>query len=185
MKIGLRTTTALFVLAFACGRSQKADPAACQKACSHVADLKTASAKGKAAGVVHEFDEEVDRQEEQSAKNIGLIKEQLASKPMPWKPEGFARLPARTQREVVERHQWEQRQLKQDRERAIQRSEENLAKAKKDYANAKAKAEAEGTAAIEDAFKSCSEPCQQRPASYAECLLRTQAVEDIEVCAHR
>jgi aspartate oxidase len=103
----------------------------------------------------------------------------------PFDPKAFAKLPAATRRELAARHKWEEQQLEQQRELGIQRANETLAEAKKQYEDAKRRSEADEKKAVQEAIKSCSDSCLQRPLTFAQCLQRTQAVEDVEICEHR
>jgi hypothetical protein len=176
---------ALLLCLAACGSRDKASAADCDKACARVADLQLASKRSQAKAALHEIDEEVDRQEEESARNTALLKQQLAEGGPPFNPKAFSKLPARTQRDLAERHKWEEQQLKLQRELALKASGESVATAKKKYEDAKARTEADDQKATAAAVKSCGDSCVQRPAKFAQCLQRTQAVEDLDICEHQ
>jgi hypothetical protein len=185
MKTALLATAALFVLSLGCAKREPAGTAPCRTACERVAELRVAPAKAKRAANVHELDEGVDAMEAQSGREIASLKAQLAGGGPPWNPKAFEKQSAAERRELAQRHEWEVRQLKLQRELSIQNAEKALVDAKTRYEEAKQKAEQEDRKATADAATSCYDSCLKRPAAFAQCLQRIQAVEDIDLCEHR
>lgn len=170
--------------AIACSR-QHASAAACQSACARVAGIQLAPKKAQMLANLHELDEKVDEAEEDSGKNIALLKEQLAQGTPPFNPRAFARSSPATRRELARRHDWEATQLKLQREQGIKNAEAVIADARKQYEDAKKSYAVDEQKATGDAVNACLATCLQRPPSWASCLARTQAVEDIDLCQHR
>lgn len=181
MKTALFAAAALTLVSSGCAR-EKASAADCDKSCAHVADLRLADQKSQMRANLHELDEQVDSAEEESGKSVALLKKQLAEGGPPWNPKAFVKLPAKTQRELAERHKWEENQLKTQREMALVRAQATVDEAKKKYQDLKVKFEAEEKKATAGEIKTCTDACLQRPAAFAQCLQRTQAVEDIGIC---
>lgn len=178
--------SSLLVLSIGCsGSGAKASAAECSSGCERVAELRLAPQKAQMATKVHEADEQVDSTEEESARQTALLKQQLVEGGPPWNPKAFAKQPAKTRRELEARHEWEARQLKLQRELALQRIEGGIAEAKKHYQEVKTQGEADEQKATGEAMKACIDPCLRRPANFARCLQRAQAVEDLEICEKR
>ena len=185
MKTVLLSTAALCLLFLGCAKRETADSAACHTACERVAELRVTVGKAKRASIVHELDEGVDAMEEQSSREIAALKAQLATGGPPWNPKAFEKQPAAARRELAERHEWEVRQLKLQRELSMKNAEKALAEAKQRYEEAKLKAEQEDRKATAEAVSSCFDSCVKQPPRVAQCLQRIQAVEDIDLCGHR
>jgi hypothetical protein len=160
----------------ACSTGPKATAAECQTGCQRATELRLASQKEQMASKLHEADEQVDATEEESAKQAALVKQQMAEGGPPWNPKAFAKQPAKVQRELAARHQWDARQLKLQQELALQRIQDAIAESKKHYQDIKAQAEAD------EKMKSCADACLGRPAKFAQCLGRAQAIEDLAAC---
>lgn len=180
-----RLLAALLCSCAVCCSRQRASAAACQSACARVAGIKLAPKKAQMLANLHELDEKVDEAEEDSGKNIALLKEQLAQGGPPFDPKAFTRFPAATRRELSRRHEWEASQLKLQREQGIKNAEAVIADARKQYEDAKKSYVADEQKANDDAVQACLGPCLQRTPDYASCLQRTQAMEDIDICEHR
>ena len=181
------TAAALLLLMVACTKhpASPANSAECEAACKHVADLKVAKQIAQARGAVHELDEAVDATEASSKTAIAQLKTELAAGGPPWNPQAFEKLPAATRRDLAERHRWAADQLKQQRELAIRQTNDALTDAKKAYEDGKLKADAEAKKATAEAFKTCSDSCVKGTQPFAQCLQRTQALEDIASCEHQ
>lgn len=176
---------ALAPVSIGCSRPGNASPDQCQKACVRVANFRLAPQRSLRTSKVHELDEEVDSTEEEAAKQRALIRQELAEGGPAWNPKAFEKLPAKTRREMAERHQWDVKQLKVQRELALKRIDDEIAAAKKRYEDARAEAAVEEKNSTDEAVKACAGPCVQRPPKFAECLLRTQALEDVEICERK
>lgn len=188
MKISIIAAALLFIppLATGCARHASAPASAveCRQACEHTAQLKVAPLKKQLDVGVHEIDEKVDRTEDDAKVTLQLLKEQLASGGPPWNEKSVRTLSPAIRRSVIEHHKWEEAQLKLQRELAIKRSQDSVVEVRKEYADAKGKADIQLKKASADAVDECYDPCLKRPAAEVKCLLRTQAVEDIKLCEH-
>ena len=175
------------LLATGCARHRGplASPDECRKACDHTAELKNAVMKKQAEVALHEVDEKVDRTEDDSKATVALLKQELASGGPPWDERSLTRLSPKVRRSVIEHHQWEEQQLKLQRELAMKRSLDSVVEVRNEYEAAKAKADVQLKKANADAVAACFDPCLKLPAAEAHCLLRTQAVEDIKICEQK
>jgi len=68
------------------------------------------------------------------------------------------------------------------REQAIKHAEDALADAKKTYQTLKDAADSYESRAMKENTDGCAAPCLNRTVAYAECLSRTQAVQDVSIC---
>lgn len=185
MNQAIRVASVVLILLAGCTKREQASQDACQAGCRKATDLKLARARNEANVTVHELDEQVDLQEDNSAEHIKRLKQELAQGDPPWNAEAVARLPPDRRREALERHKQAMRQLKLQREFALRDAEQQVGKAKERYEKAKAKAEADDKTAVADAMATCLPACLKRDAAFAQCLQRTQAVEDIAICEQR
>jgi hypothetical protein len=160
-----------------------ASQAECETACERVAGLQRAGEIAKTRARLHELDEHTDAIDADSKHAVQQLTEELAMGGPPWDPKPFATLPAATRRELTERHEWEVRQLKQQRESALSAAREAPAHAHKIYEEATAQADADEKQAHLAAAKECLAACVQKTQEFAQCLQRTQALQDIELCS--
>lgn len=161
---------------------EKAAPARCQAVCAHVAELKTGPLRKAKQVALHEMDEGVESTEDSMAEQTAVIRKQLEAGDPSWSESAVRKLPPVKRRAAIERHQWEQQQLKVQREQALQHSQDAVVEAKKHYEAAKRAADEELKKEETSAAAACAEQCARGSARHADCLGRTQAVEDIEIC---
>jgi hypothetical protein len=174
------------VLAVAGCRKPPAVPASkaeCETACERVAGLQRAPKVAETRVRLHELDEHTDTVEADSKRAVQQLTEELAMGGPPWDPKPFATMPAATRRELAERHEWEVRQLKLQRESALKVAREAPAIAHKAYEDATAQADADEKQAHLQVAKECADACVQKTQEFAQCLQRTQALEDIQLCS--
>ncbi len=168
-----------------CRRGDTSHPTAeqCRAGCERVARWKIAGKVQSLGGNAHEADENVDVIEAKSKRDIELLKQQIAEgirKPLD--PHALAKLSAKDRKAAIEQHEFHLKQLRAMREQAIQHAEDALADAKKTYQKFKDAADNYERKAMKENTDACAAPCVNRTVAYAECLLRTQAVQDVAIC---
>lgn len=175
------------LLVFLCqaGCARPANPDDCRKACERVARFKTGPLQKDMQVTFHELSEAVESTEERAKADLGLLRAQLAEGGPPFDERVLKKLSPAAKRAVLERHRWETQQLKTQRELSIKRAEDGVAAAQKQLAEAKQTNDATLKKATADALGACVEACPKRSAGRVECLLKIQAVEDIELCEGR
>ena len=173
---------ALLVLSLVLGCAKKATLEQCRPACDHVAKLLAAPVHKQLELALHELDEKVERIEDESAAHTVALKKQMATPDVSWDEKAMRKRPPKVRAALRERHDWEQNQLKVQRELALKAAEEAVVSAKKELADREAQRDAEVKKAGDDARAACLEKCPRASVDHAACLQRTQAVEDIELC---
>ena len=161
-----------------------ADASACQQACTRVASLRLTGKFGQIKAKLHEMDEKVDAAEDFAKKREAEIASEAGvTVPRPG-PKALQKLPAAQRAAMIRGYDMQDEQLKQEREAAIRRAHENVEKARREYEEAKAEAEATQKSDTAAEMQKCVDPCIKRDPAFAACLQRVQAVEDVDVCEH-
>lgn len=179
------TVFSLLLLALAvaaCGR--KATPEQCKTACARVAKLKVATQQAQGAATIHETEEMAEAAEKTGKADMERVRAEMAA-PAPAfddKPFRARKAPAKEIQAARERHEWEAKQLAQQRAAAIQRTEEMIASEHKRVAEVKQKVQADLAKATQEAEAACAERCVKESSDRAECLGRTQAASDVDLC---
>lgn len=173
----------VFVAAGA-GCSKKADPAECHKACERVARLQTAAKQKDIMTALHEQEERVESVEDQTKSEVARLKKELTTT-TPRPDLSHAKLSSADRRKVAERVDYEAAQLKQQREQAIQAHEDALRTEQQSFADAKKRGTEEIKKALDGAIAACDAHCDQRSEAQVQCLLKTQALEDIATCERK
>lgn len=170
----------LFLWSGAC--AEKAQPGQCSLSCDHVAAIRLAPLKKQKQAALHELDENVDRNEDAAKANAATLRQQMAVGDPQWSEKALAKLSPVKRRAAIERHDWEQNQLRVQRELALKRDDESVSSARKTYEDAKVKADEDLKKVTADTVKACVDQCLKGTAKHADCLRRTQAVEDLDIC---
>lgn len=165
--------------------SKAALPEDCRKACDRVTKLKVAPVQKGIQIKLHEIDERVERTEDRAKADTALLKEQLATPGPGLDPKLLKKLSPAAKKAVLDRQQWEEDQLKTQRTMALQRAAESVVEVKKQYDDAKTAGDAEVKKATEESLAACAERCAKRSDAQVQCLLKIQAIEDVEICDAR
>lgn len=189
MKTSLTAVALVLVPLLSVGCAKKegqgpASPGECQKTCDHVAGLKLAPLKLELLGLLHELDENIEATEKEAKVAVDRLKSELALGGPPWNEAAVQKMPAAHRRAATQQHEWAASQLKLQREQAIKAAEEGVVKARQNHANAKKDADARLAKAMAEALDACKEPCLKGTLARAQCLQRTQAIEDFTICEH-
>jgi hypothetical protein len=164
--------------------SRKATLEDCQKACQHVAQLQVGPARTQMLGKLHELDERVEYVEDQAKRNLEQLRKDAAGGDPTWDEKAFAKrkLSPAARKAARERHEAEVAELKRQRQEAIAREEKTVADEKQSFAAVKKAAEADLARTVSDKTAACVTDCRTRTFAQAECLTRTQAIEDLKIC---
>lgn len=187
MKTSLMALALVLVplLSTGCGKKPApplASPDECKKACEHVANLQLAPAKAKIQAGLHELDEKVEATEDVTKVTLDRLKLELAAGGPPWNEAAVRKMPPAARRAATEQHRWEEQQLKQQREQAVKAAQEAVVQVKQEFAKAKQEADEQQKKLLAEALAACTEPCLKGALTRAQCLQRTQAVQDFAIC---
>lgn len=175
---GLAAACALVVA----GCASRAAPEDCGKACEHVAGLRLAGFKTQKTVAVHEVEESVERVEAEAKTTLATYaQDSAAGGPRVDPPKGLSAAKLAEWRKEVLRRDAE---VKLQRDSAIARTKEFLASEQKRLEELKKTTSAEIQKTVAEAVQSCAAAClgERRSKKDVECLLRTQAVEDVDHC---
>ena len=183
MSCGLRTPV-FVVLALVGACAKQAAPTECKAACEHVTQLRLAPLKKQNQAALHELDEQDERTEDEAKVNLQRVQQEMtagAARANAKNPH-TKKLPAQA---VLEHQRWEADQLRQQQELSIKRDREAALQAHQKYLDAKKDADAKVAKAAAETLQACTERCLKRSLDEAQCLTRTQAIEDIDICERK
>lgn len=172
------------MLALGGGCSRQAAEGDCRKGCDHAAPMRVAAARKAAQMTLHEMEEMAEAAEKTAKTDLARLRIELAAGSAPFDEQPFRARKA-TPADIKmarDRHEWEAQQLRTQREAGIKAAEETIVSEPKRNAEAKQKAEADLAKTTAEAHATCVERCVKRPRQHVECLLRAQAVEDVDLC---
>jgi hypothetical protein len=172
------------LLVAGCSRSSVATPDDCHRACEHVAQLELGTLRKSELLVLHEMEERLEGFEDATKEHIARFRAEMAAaeaRPLEPPPPGLS---SQKQREWTDERKREASELRHQRELGIKQNEDGLVEEKRLYEEAKKAAAAEWQKATSEATSQCADTCVQKKRSLkdVQCLLRTQAVEDIAIC---
>lgn len=168
----------------ACSRfGPKASEADCAKACEKVSLHETAKLKADEFPNVHEHEERVEAAEDFLKARLEQFAAEAKAGIPPPDPKQLAALPPARRASVLEAHKERVRDAETARKAAVVRShgdlkevEDETKKVKKDSAEKIAKA-------VSDSVAKCLPACRGGSVAHAQCLQRTQSLEDLALCA--
>lgn len=172
------------IVAAGSGCAKKADPTECHKACERIARYQTAAVQKDILIGIHEHEERVESIEDQTKLEVARLKKELAT-PTPRPDLSHARLSPADRRKVEERVAYEAAQLQQQREQAIKSNEDGLRAEQQSFAEAKKRGTEQMKKAYQSAVAACEATCAKRSSDQVQCLLKTQALEDIAICERK
>ena len=173
----------LLALVAGCGRSSNGQPSEkdCSAGCERAVNWKLAAHKKRRLWSVHEADENVDRVEDRAKGQTAMLKHSMASMPT-LDEEKLKGLSPKERAAAISDFEFARKQDRLQDEMGIVHAQEAVDEAKRMYERTKQDLADWEKSTVEPAVSGCVATCMKRQLPYAQCLAKTQAVEDISVC---
>lgn len=154
----------------------------CKPACARAARLETAKFKQDQFALVHEMDERIEATEDYGKDLLAEYKKEESGLRSVDSAE-LKSLPPARRAAILEARRNRLREEERQRALAVAAAQGQIKSVAAEVAERKSQSDALIAKAVAESEAKCMTTCLARPRTYAKCLLRTQAVEDIAVCA--
>ena len=179
----LSVLSALSLSQAGCSRfGPRSNDAECQKACAKVTQFETEALRKVQFVQVHETEEHLEKAEDDFKDRSKELDEQEKAGPLKLDDAMLAKLPAARRASVLAAHKLREEQIVAQRKLARVRTQQTFTEAEETLAKLKAQIGREMGKALADSKEKCIPICLAGTLSHAQCLQRTQGLEDVALC---
>ncbi len=154
----------------------------CKKACAKVAQHETNQLRNGQFVTVHEADEHLEQAEDAYRDNMKALDQEEAAGALQPDTAMLAKLSPARRQSVLVAHKLREEEIAAQRKLARERVKASLKAVEEQTADIKSKSKARVEAATTESLARCSPLCLAGSLAQAQCLQRTQAIEDVAHC---